>query len=130
MYDKDTNLVNELYDGKTGQFLGYATFGKAQPEEEKILKWINYGSIPESLILLDSEIKPTTENYVPPKLTEKISRKGILHASLRDENSGVFIPVEIQFTFDVRGRSQKNKNLYQFNSVEYSNIKVERVSQG
>lgn len=129
MYDKVTNLVNEIYDGKTGQFLGYSTFGMPQPEEEKILKWINYGSIPESLILLDAEIKPTTENYIP-KLTEKISRKGILHASLRDENSGVFIPVEIQFTFDVRGRSQKNKNLYQFNSVEYSNIKVERVSQG
>ena len=130
MYDKVTNLVNEVYDGKTGKFLGYATFGMPQPEEDKILKLINYGRVPESLILLDAEINPTAENYIPPKIIEKLSRKGVLRASLRDENSGDFIPVEIQLTFDVRGRSRQGKNLYQFDSVEYSNIKVVRVSHG
>lgn len=130
MYDMVTNPVNEVYDGETGKFLGYVTFGTPQPEEEKLLGLINYGNIPESLILLNAEIIPMTEDYIPPELIKKFSRRGILRALCRDENSGAFIPVEIQLMFDIRGRGRQGKNLYQFDSVEYSNIKVERVNHG
>lgn len=37
MYDMITNLVlvNEVYDGNTGKFLGYATFQLPASEEKK-----------------------------------------------------------------------------------------------
>lgn len=129
MYDMITNLVNEVYDGNTGKFLGYATFQLPASEEKKILQLVNYGKCPDSLTLLNLDIINTAEDYVPPEITKKFSRVGVLRALFRDEDSGVFIPVEIHFTFDVRGRGQQSGNLYHFDSVEYSNIKIDKIRQ-
>ena len=130
MYDMVTNLQNEVYDRETGNFLGYATFELPPREEEKLLQLVNYGKIPESLTLVNVDIILTAADYVPPELTIKYPRIGVLHALFRDETSGAFIPVEIHFTFDVRGKGQQSGNLYHFDSVEYSNMKVDQISQG
>lgn len=129
MYDMVTNLINEVHDGDTGQLLGYVTFKLPPEEEEKLLQLANYGKIPEFLTLLNADIIQTAENYVPPEPIKKFSRAGVLRALFRDENSGVLIPVEIHFTFDVRGKSQHYGNLYHFDSAEYSNMKVDKISQ-
>lgn len=71
----------------------------------------NYGKCPDSLTLLNLDIINTAEDYVPPEITKKFSRVGVLRALFRDEDSGVFIPVEIHFTFDVRGRGN-NPGIY------------------
>lgn len=127
MYNMITNLVNEVYDGKTSEFLGYATFELAPTETAKLLQLVNYGKVPESIILSNLDIVRTAEDYAPPTLTVKYPRIGILRALFRDDTSGVLIPIEIHFTFDVRGRGQQRGNLYHFDSVEYSNIKVDEI---
>lgn len=129
MYNMITNLVNEVYDGKTGEFLGYATFELAPTEAAKLLQLVNYAKVPESITLSNLDIVRTAENYTPPELTVQYPRIGILRALFRDDTSGVLIPVEIHFTFDVRGRGQQRGNLYHFDSVEYNNIKVDQIRQ-
>ncbi|MET0017912.1 hypothetical protein [Oscillibacter sp.] len=127
MYNLVANLTNEVHDGITGKFLGYVTFELPQTEEEKLLNLVNYGETPQSLILLNADIKKTAEDYVPPALIKKYSRAGILRASFRDKDSGTFMPVEIHLTFDVRGKGRQYANLYHFDSAEYSNIKVDAI---
>lgn len=129
MYDIVTHLVNEVYDGKTDEFLGYSTFELPTTEERKLLQLVNYGKIPESLILLNVNFSQTPPDYVPPKLTEKAKRRGVLRALFRDKASGVFVPVDIHFTFDVRGRGNLSGDVYHFDSLEYSNIKVDQINQ-
>lgn len=129
MYNMVTNLTNEVYDANTGKFLGYATFELPQTEEAKMLKLVNYGETPKNLTLLNAEINKTAADYVPPELIKKYPRSGILRASFRDKNSGAFIPVEIHLTFDVRGKGRQYANLYLFDSVEYSNIKIVDIRQ-
>lgn len=128
MYNLVTNLTNEVHDGDTGKFLGYATFELPQTEEEKLLDLVNYGETPTSLTLLNADIKKTSKDYVPPALIKKYPRTGILRASFRDKDSGTLMPVEIHLTFDVRGKGRQYANLYHFDSVEYSNIKVNAIS--
>lgn len=127
MYNLVTNLTNEVHDGNTGKFLGYATFELPQTEEKKLLNLVNYGETPQSLTLLNATIKNATEDYVPPALIKKYPRAGVLRASFRDKDSGAFMPIEIHLTFDVRGNGRQYANLYHFDSAEYSNIKVDAI---
>lgn len=128
MYNMVTNLTNEVFDGNTGKFLGYATFELPKTEEDKMLNLVNFGETPKNLTLLNAEIKKTAVDYVPPQIIKKYPRMGILRASFRDQNSGSFIPVEIHLTFDVRGKGRQYADLYHFDSVEYSNIKIVGIS--
>lgn len=52
-----TNLTNEVYDEKTGKFLGFVTFELSQAEEDKLLNLVNYGETPKSLTVLNAIIK-------------------------------------------------------------------------
>jgi len=128
MYNMVTKLVNEVYDGKTGEFLGYATFELSPTDETKLLDLLNYGKVPQYLTLLNVDIVRTAKDYVPPELTEKYPRSGVLHALFRDDTSGVLMPIDIHFTFDVRGKGQQSGDLFHFDSVEYSNIKVDQIN--
>lgn len=128
MYNMVTKLINEVYDGKTGKFLGYATFELSPADEAKLLDLLNFGKVPQYLTLLNVDIVRTAEDYVPPELTEKYPRAGVLRALFRDDTSGVLMPIEIHFTFDVRGKGQQSGDLYHFDSVEYSNIKVNQIN--
>ncbi len=44
---------------------------------------------------------------------------------LRDENSKLWIPIEIYARFNVLGRGQPTEDEYYFESVEYSDIVIE-----
>ena len=127
MFDKVSHLVNEIYDGSTNKFLGYSRFDLSQSEEEKLLDLVNYGKVPESLILLNVRFSQTPADYVPPSLTQKSKRRGILRGLFRDADSGKYIPVEIYFTFDVRGRGNLSGDIYYFDSLEYSNIQIDHI---
>ncbi|BAK99910.1 hypothetical protein OBV_27120 [Oscillibacter valericigenes Sjm18-20] len=127
MYNLVTNLVDEIYHGKTGNFLGYATFELPQTEEEKILNLVNYGETPKCLILLNLDVIKTAKDYVPPELIKKYSRAGILRALFRDADSGVLMPIEICLKYDARGRGQETGDIYHFDSVEYSNIEIGEI---
>lgn len=128
MFDKITNPVNEVYDGKTNEFLGYSRFDLSKSEEEKLLQLVNYGIIPKALTLLNVTFSQTPEDYVPPDLIHALSRRGILRALFRDAESGKNIPVEIYFTFDVRGRGNLAGDAYYFDSLEYSNLKIDQIN--
>lgn len=127
MFDRIAKPVNRVYDSVTNEFLGYSRFDLSPSEEEKLLQLVNYGKIPKSLILLDVTFSQTPKDYVPPSLTQKFRRRGVLRALFRDADSGKYIPVEIYFTFDVRGRGNASGDIYYFDSLEYSNIKIDQI---
>lgn len=127
MYNLVTNLVDEIYHGKTGEFLGYATFELPQAEEDKVLNLVNYGETLKFLILLNLDVVKTAKDYVPPELIQKYPRTGIIRALFRDADSGALTPIEIRLTYDARGRGQETGDVYHFDSVEYSNIKVDEI---
>ena len=128
MYDMVTNLDNKIYDGSTGEFLGDVSFELSQEEEKKLLRLVNYGRVPNSLILLNAEIEGTPEDYKPPELIKAYTRKGILRAHFRDDTSGEQVPIEIHLKFDVRGRGRRSGDLYHFDSAEYRNIAVDQIN--
>ncbi|MEA4954183.1 MAG: hypothetical protein VB096_01500 [Pseudoflavonifractor sp.] len=128
MYNMITNLYNKIYDGNTGEFLGDVFFELSQEGEEKLLNLVNYGRVPESLILLNARIVGTPKDYKPPELIKAYTRKGILSAHFRDDASGEQVPIEIHWKFDVRGRGRRYEDLYHFDSAEYRNIAVDQIN--
>lgn len=130
MYDMVINhLNNKIFDGNTGEFLGDVFFELSQDEKEKLLRLVNYGKVPESLILLNAQIVGTPEDYKPPELTKAYTRKGILSAHFRDDASGEHVPIELHMKFDVRGRGRRSGDLYHFDSAEYRNITVDQINR-
>ena len=122
--DVFTRLINpsvDAYNYDTGVFLGEARFMPTLESERALLDWINYGIKPKSLLMLESNFKPS-EQYIPIVPNQTYHQKGIFRALLKDGSSGRWFPIEARITYDWRTRSVE-PGLH-FDSVEFDNIKV------
>jgi len=68
---------------------------------------------------------PASSDYVPPGAFETLPRNGVFHAEFRDADSRLWFPADIYLNFDSRTRGNLSGDKYYFDSVEYTNIKLQ-----
>ncbi len=127
MYTKITNPSIVIFDGKTGELIGTATFKLTDESEKKLLNLLNYNIQPSSLTLLDVDLYKPSPNYTPPIPYSPYARKGTIHALFTDAYAGNPVPVEIQLKYNARARGNTTGNLFHFESVEFGDIDIQSV---
>ena len=91
MYTKISNPSIVIYDGKTGELIGTATFKLTDKSEKALLNLLNYNIQPSSLTLLDVDLYKPSPNYTPPMPYSPYMRKGticIFRQHLNTESGG------------------------------------------
>jgi len=129
MYDQIANASASLFDGDTENFLGKAQFSLSDDSQKKLLDLLNYGKIPEKLVVSDVSLYDPAKGYVPPELYEAYRRSSVLNAVARDKYSGEQVPVEIRLKYDSSVRSHSSKNPYYIDCVGAENIEVVDVRE-
>lgn len=127
MYDRVAEPRIDIYDGKTNEYYGRSIFPVTTDIENGLLQIVNYEGIPEVMLFHDDTFLPATSGYVPPGLFEKVRRNGIVHATFRDANSHLWVPMEIYMNFDSQVRGNLLGDKYHFDSVVYTDIAVQDV---
>lgn len=124
MYTQIINTSVDSFDFNTGKFIGEARFTPTPKAEEDLLNWLNYGIPLNSLIMVNSDWRPS-ENYVPIIPNETYHQRGIFRALVKEKDSGVWRPIEARITYDWRSRSPEPGN--RISSVEFNNITIDRA---
>lgn len=116
-----------IYDGKTNEYYGRAIFTLTTSVESALLGMINNATIPNSILLVNVTFYPASSKYVPPGAFNTLPRNGVIHAEFRDANSKLWTHVEINLSFDSLTRGKTSGDKYYFDSVEYTNIKIQDI---
>lgn len=127
VFDRITAPRIDIYDGKTNEYYGKATFPVTTNVEDGLLQIVNYGATPDRIILQDVTFLPASSKYVPPGLFEKVNRNGIIRAAFRDENSHFWTPIDIYMNFDSQARGNLLGDKYHFDSVVYTDIIIKDI---
>lgn len=122
---RQPNIV--IYNGENNKLIGTASFRLTPESEQALLDLVNYGIDPSSLTLLDIDLYQPDEDYVPPTPYDAYKREGTIYALFTDSTIGMDIPIEIKMKYKARARGNLLGNLYHFESVEFSNIKIEDI---
>lgn len=127
MFDRVATPRIYIYDGTTNEYYGRATFSPTTSAEDALLEMVNYATVPNSIVLLDVTFYPASSKYAPPGAFITLRRNGVIHVELRDSNSKLWTHVEIYLSFDSRVRGNISGDKYHFDSVEYTNIKLQDI---
>lgn len=127
MFDRVATPRIYIYDGKTNEYYGRATFAVTPSVENALLGMVNSATVPQSIVLLNVTFYPASSEYVPPGALNTLRRNGVIHVELRDANSKLWTHVEIYLSFDSRTRGNISGDKYHFDSVEYTNIKIQDI---
>ena len=127
MFDKVETPRIDIYDSKTNEYYGRATFPVTTNVEDGLLQIVNYGGTPEQIILLDVTFLPASSKYSPPRLFEKVRRNGVIRAAFRDADSHLWTIVDIYINFDSQARGNLLGDKYHFDSIAYTNIVVQNI---
>ncbi len=128
MYSKIESPSIVIYDGKTNENIGIATFKLSNQSERALLDLVNYGAQPSYLTLLDLDLYQPASDYIPPKPYESYAREGTINASFIDSYSGRPIPAEIRMKYNALARGNLLGNLYHFDSAEFNSIEIKSVT--
>jgi len=124
MYSKITDSFLDVFDEETGLYMGHSHFTLTQGSENKLLDFLNYNKVPDTLVLLNVSLSDTSADYIPRELFEKHSRISVLYIDVVDAYSQRLIPIEIEMSYDVLVRGNLSRTPYYFESVELRNIKI------
>jgi len=127
MYTKIENPSIVIYDGKSNELIGVATFKLNNESERALLDLVNYGVRPTYLTVLDLDLYQPASSYIPPKPFDSYAREGTINASFIDSYSGNPVPVEIRMKYNALARGNLLGNLFHFDSAEFNNIEIESV---
>ncbi len=123
MYSKITDSFLDVFDGETGLYMGHSHFTLTQGSEKKLLDFLNYNKVPDTLVLLNVSLSDTSADYIPPELFQKHSRISVLNIDVVDAYSQRLVPIEIEMSYDVLVRGNLSQTPYYFESVELRSIK-------
>lgn len=124
MYSKITDSFLDVFDEKTGLYMGHSHFTLTQGSENKLLDFLNYNKIPDTLALLNVSLSDVSANYIPPELFCMHERISVLYIDVVDTYSRRLVPIEIKMSYDVLVRGNLSGTPYYFESVELENIKI------
>ena len=127
MYNKITNATLDIFATPTREYFGRSSFDLTPEAESKLLDLLNYNVMPDSLVLLNVKLFKPPINYVIPVPFKNYRLEAIISANARSAGSDFITPITIQLQFDMRGRGKAHGNLYEYDSMELSNIKVLNV---
>jgi len=125
LFDRVATPRIDIYNRITNEYLGRATFPVTPSVESASLGILNSGTVPESILLQNVTFFPASTKYVPPGAFETLPRNGVIHAEYRDADSKLWFPADISLRFDSRTRGNIAGDKYHFDSVEYTNIKLQ-----
>ncbi len=128
MYAKIENTSMVIYDGRTIELIGVATFKLSNESERALLDLVNYGAQPPYLVVLDFELYQPAMDYIPPKPYASYPREGTINASFIDSYSGRPVPAEIRMKYNALARGNLQGSLYHFDSAEFSSIEIKSVT--
>lgn len=124
MYDEILNAYIVVYDGETGNYIGKTHFLISPNTEKQFLDMLNYIKIPDTITLQDVRLYEPAANYKQPEPYRKFLRDSKLNVTARESGSGEHIPVELSLSYDVMARAHFSNDIYYFDTVELSNIKI------
>lgn len=124
MYDKVVDADIILHNGKTGDYIGKTHFLMSPNTEKQLLDMLNYNQIPDTITLQDVRLYEPVANYKQPEPYKKFLRESTLNVIARDAYSGERIPVELRLKYYVMARAHFTNDIYYFDSIELSNIKI------
>lgn len=127
MFDRVAAPHVDIYDGVTNEYYGRSIFPVTTDIENSLLQIVNYEGIPKTMLFRDDTFLPAAKDYVPPGLFEKVRRNGIVHATFREANSHLWVPIEIYKNFDSQVRGNLLDDKYHFDSVEYTDIIIQDI---
>lgn len=127
MYTQIINTSVDAYDFNTGEFIGEARFTPTRKAEMDLLNWLNYGIPPKSMVMVNSDFRPS-ESYIPIIPNKTYHQRGIFRALVKEKDTGVWRPIELRITYDWRSRSPEPG--YFISSVEFNNFKIDRAQEG
>ena len=127
MYTKISDPSMEIYNGETNEFIGVAEFDLSTNAEYDLLNLVNYGKLPESLLIFNLSLHQPDKSYVPPTPYVEHLRKGTIIALFTDSFAGKQIPIEIKINYIARANSVYFGDYNSYPSVIYTNIVVESV---
>ena len=132
MYSQILNNGNtanlDIFDERTGDYIGHSHFRLSSESERKLLELINYNRVPDTLTLLNVTLSHPSENYIPPEVFRTLPRRAVLTIEAIDAYSGKRVPIEIRLRYDVVARGNLSGSQYLFESIELSNIAVTGMS--
>ena len=124
MYSKITDSFLDVFDGETGLYMGHSHFTLTEGSEKKLLDFLNYNKVPNTLVLLNVSLSDTSSDYIPPELFQKHNRNSVLFIDVVEAHSQRLVPIEIEMSYDVLVRGNLSDTPYFFESVELENIKI------
>lgn len=124
MFDKLANTSFTIHDGETGNYIGKSHFVLPPDAEMAILNLINYGKVPEVIMLTNVTLSNPVAGYTQPSVSDVKKRDSILTAIARDKDSRMWIPIKIRLKFDMMARGNLSKNGYFYDSMELSNLEL------
>lgn len=124
MYSEISNTRVDAYDFDTGEYIGEARFIPTPKAEMDLLNWLNYGILPKSMVMVNSDFRPS-EYYKPIKPNKTYHQRGIFRALVKEKDTGVWEPIELRVTYDWRSRSPEPGNF--ISSVEFLNFKIDSM---
>lgn len=126
MYTKISNTSVVVFDGKTGNLIGTATFKLSDESEKALLNLLNYNEQPSSLTLLDVVLNKPSLNYSPLTPNKPYARRGTINAKalFTNANSKSLVPVEIQLDYNLLVRETAKDNPFHFESVEFDDVDI------
>lgn len=129
MYTKIIDPSVVVFDGKTGELIGTATFKLSDESEKALLNLLNHNEQPSSLTLLDVVLNKPSPNYSPPTPSKPYARKGTINANalFTNANSKSLVPVEIQLKYNLLVKGKTTGNVFHFESVEFEDIDIQSV---
>ncbi len=129
MFTQISNPTALIYDPKTGELLGKATFQLTNETEKNILDFVNNGAPIPALTMLDIKFDPTPA-YVPPKALQSYPRKGVFKALFKMCGSYMSLPIELDGTFTTQMRSGAFGTQDFVSSADFKDIHVDSMKQG
>lgn len=129
MFTQISNPTALIYDPKTEELLGKATFQLTNETEKSILDFVNHGVPIPVLTMLDIKFDPTPA-YVPPKAMHTYPRKGVFKAYFKMCKSYMSLPIELDGTFITQMRSSAFGTQGFVSSADFKDIHVDSMKQG
>ena len=122
MVNRISNVESDVFDARTGSYLGKARFELPPESEQELLDYINYNIIPNSMVLLDVNLYDPADDYSAPEPFQLNQRIAVLHGVARDQDSRVQMPFELRLKYRTISRGNLSQNIYHADSIQLSDI--------
>lgn len=122
MIDRILNVNSDIFDSRTGGYLGKADFALTFDTEQALLNYMNYNVIPHSLTLMDVKFYEASKDHASLPLFTPGQHTSVMYGVAQDRDSKVKMPFELLMKYEAMTRGNLLKSVYHADSVQLNEI--------